>query len=99
MLDIIILGITCVFFIAVWVLTNKLNKRRRQRNERINKERLCKELSLILSLSRQLLPLKADMDRLKADVVGRHAVLKIDEFPQQYAFGIEKCCGFEIDWE
>ena len=57
------------------------------------------ELNLMCELSRQLLPLKADMDRLKADVVGRHAVLKIDEFPQQYAFGIEKCCGFEIDWK
>lgn len=54
---------------------------------------------LMLQLSEYLIPLKADMDRLRARLEGRHAVLKIDDWPEQYAFGITRCCGFDLDWK
>ncbi len=58
-----------------------------------------KHNALCISMHKQLLPLKADMDRLKADVAGRHAVVKISDWPEQHAFGIEKCAGFILDWK
>lgn len=80
---------------------------RRRRQLIINKRQLLekrlakvhKEMDLLVALSEYLLPLKEDMDRLGANVEGRHAVLKIDDWPKQYAFGIEKCAGFDLDWK
>lgn len=57
-----------------------------------------KEMELTYELSEYLLPLKADMNKLKANVEGRHAVLKINDWPEQHAFGITKCAGFILDW-
>ncbi len=58
-----------------------------------------RELDLLVPLTRTLLPLKEDMDRMSANIDGRHAVVKIAEFPEQHAFGITRCCGFIIDWK
>lgn len=79
-------------------------ERRRETRERLRKfdERLLevsKELDLRHLLFKTLLPLKEDMDRLGAEVDGRHAVVKISEFPAQHAFGIVWCCGFILDWK
>lgn len=102
--EIIMFGVTVVLFVTIWIVTNKLNKSRRAKRERLREldKRLAefhKELDLLVALSKQLLPLKEDMDRLGASVAGRHAVVKISDWPKQYAFGIEKCAGFEIDWK
>ncbi len=98
-----IAGIFAVTALIAWAAS--LSGKDKLRNEQKRKEfyeklgRINEELELIIALSKTLLPLKEDMDRLGADVVGRHAVVKIDDWPEQHAFGITHCCGFTLDWK
>jgi hypothetical protein len=93
--------------ILIWLLNAFAMSRLKKEREEFDKEthELAREYdSLMCQLFEYLLPLKADMDRLKANVegrhvVGRHAVVKIDDWPEQYAFGIDRCCGFILDWK
>lgn len=104
MTDILIYGIPVVIAIAIFYVHHietdedkLLTEKRRKLEQRLAK--FHKELDLLVALSEQLMPIKEDMDRLGADVAGRHAVVKISDWPEQYAFGIEKCCGFILDWK
>ena len=96
--------ISCVLFLR-FLLNISINKKQRielAEKRRILKERLAevhKELELLSALSKQLMPLKEDMDRLGANINGRHAVVKVSEWPEQHAFGITECAGFILDWK
>ncbi len=104
--NIVILCVPPAFFLGVIICAGccvRRDERRKIQEKRHKlKERLAevhKELELLSALSKQLMPLKEDMDRLRADVAGRHAVVKVSEWPEQHAFGITHCCNFTLDWK
>ncbi|KKN75687.1 hypothetical protein LCGC14_0377900 [marine sediment metagenome] len=104
MTNMIILSVTIILFIIILVVSSiRIDKQRTKLYKQVRfweeVGRVEKEIDLLCALSEYLLPLKKDMDRLNANVEGRHAVVKISGWPEQHALGIIRCCGFELDWK
>lgn len=103
MIEILIISLVAIFAVYLYMTFRDQRKVVNIEYDKRNIEEIFakvhKELELITELSKYLLPLKADMDRLNANVDGRHAKLKIDDWPEQYESGITHCAGFDLDWE